>query len=478
MPTNYQDSQKISSEVAWQLYEGDHFPLWNGSKIDDRAKRVSSETRKLYYQELKRIFHSYNVVGRIVSHYVNALVGKPFSLSLRNADGSDRDISQQVTTLLNNWLAWQSKTNIKKGCDRGSAIAEAITQMLVTGTGYLRLYRPRRFQGLDEPYQRVILHCPRQGSIETKRDDDEILYWAKYHFGQGKTEEYELLDNGLTRITSADGSVVEVNYQGSLPVFELSGRALVTKDLMQIQQAINKLLTMWDKNLEYAGFPERVILGGQPPGHWEEDKATGRKKFVPNPALMELGADKITFIPGLPIGDVNNPTNYTRPEMFYRDPVAVDNFVKTLECYKGNAYEVAGLGHLMAQGGDRISGKSRIAGKEDYVADLGNYERIIEDTIVEIVSLVLLVLNKDYDRSNLIDYLPVVDLNLSITSPPEEREQNRLDYQAGLLSSNTAISANGRDPVPELAKIESDRQRNLEMLKTEVDFTREGGFEA
>lgn len=347
--------------------------------------------------------------------------------------------------------------------------------MLVTGTGYLRLYRPRRFQRLKEPYQRVVLHCPRQGSVVTKRDDDEILYHAQYSFGQGKSETYELLDSGLTRITDADGNSRDVDYQGSLPIFELNGKALVTKDLMQIQQSINKLLTMWDKNLEYAGFPERVILGGQPPGHWEEDKATGRKRFVPNPALMELGADKIAFIPGLPIGDVNNPTNYTRPEMFYRDPVEVDNFVKTLECYKGNGYEVAGLGHLMAQGGDRISGKSRIAGKEDYVADLGNYERIIEDTIFEVVSLVLLVLNKDY-QPNLLDYLPVADLNLSITSPPEEREQNRLDYQAGLLSSTTVISANGRDPAPEVAAIERDRQRSLEMLQKEPDFTTEEGF--
>ena len=476
MPTHSQHhADKIPPDVAWSLYKGDHFQFWNGCNIDANTKRVSSSTRKLYYQELKRIFHSNNLTGRVISHYVNALVGKPFSLSLRNADGSDRTVPQQVTTLIDNWLAWQSKTNIKKGCDRGSAIAEAITQMLVTGTGYLRLYRPRRFQRLKEPYQRVVLHCPRQGSVETKRDDDDILYWAKYHFGQGKSETYELLDSGMTRITDAEGNVRDVDYQGSLPIFELNGKALVTPDLMQVQQAINKLLTMWDKNLEYAGFPERVILGGQPPGHWEEDKATGRKRFVPNPALMELGADKIAFISGMPIGDVNNPTNYTRPEMFYRDPVEVDNFVKTLECYKGNGYEVAGLGHLMAQGGDRISGKSRIAGKEDYVADLGNYERIIEDTIFEIVSLVLLVLNKDYQQ-NLLDYLPVADLNLSITSPPEEREQNRLDYQAGLLSSTTVISANGRDPAPEVAAIERDRRRNLEMLQQETNFTTEEGF--
>jgi hypothetical protein len=336
----------------------------------------------------------------------------------------------------------------------------------------LRLYRPSRFQKLKEPYQKIVLHCPRRGSIETKRDEDEILYWAKYRFGDGKEEIYELLDNGMTKLTDGSGTVTQVDYQGSLPVFELNGRCLITKDLMQIQQAINKLLTMWDKNLEYAGFLERVITNGMPPGTWEEDKVTGDRKFIPNPALMELGADKIAFVSGLPVGDSKNPTGYTNPEIKYREPVNVDNFTKSLECYKGNGYEVAGLGHLMAQGGDRISGKSRIAGKEDYVADLGNYERIIEDTLEEIVGLVQLFLNKDYDF-DLGQYLPIVDLNLSITSPPEEREQNRLDYQAGLLSRTTGISANGRDPIPEVALIESERRDSLTLLQTEPDFSQD-----
>lgn len=459
----------------WDFYLGDHFQFWNGASIDSSAKSVSADTRKTYYAELKRIFHSYNIIGRIISHYVNALVGKPFTLSLKNKDGSDRDLPQEVKTLIDNWLDWQAKSNIKKGRNQGSAIAEAITQMLATGKGYLRLYAPKRFQQLEDPYKRIVLHCPKYGSIETKRDDDDILYWAKYHFGEGKEEIYELLDNGYTKITDAQGNTSIADYQGSLPIFELSGRCLITPDLKQCQCSINKLLTMWDKNLEYAGFPLRVIFNGQPPGHWQEDKQTGEKKFIPNPALMELGADKLAFIPGLPTGDIKSPTGYTNPQMINEGPVNVDNFAKTAEFYKGNGFEIAGLGHLMAQGGDRISGKSRIAGKEDYVADLGNYERIIEDVLEEVTTLAMFLLNKYYPF-NLQDYSPVADLNLSITSPPEEREQNRLDYQAGLLSKTTAISANGRDAEPEVALIQADQKNNLELLQTKVDFTSEEGF--
>ena len=469
-------SNKITSEEAWDLYQGEHFQFWNGATIDDSNKKITSSTRKLYYQELKRIFHSYNIIGRIISHYVNALVGKPFTLSLKNADGSEQEIPSEVKAVIDKWLEWQSKSNIKKGRNRGSAISEAITQMLATGRGYLRLYRPRRFQGLKEPYQRVILHCPTWGSVEAKRDDDDILYWAKYSFGQGKKEIYELLDNSLTRIIDGNGNSREVDYQGSLPIFELSGRSLITPDLKQCQQSINKLLTMWDKNLEYAGFLERVITNGMPPGTWEVDKTSGERKFIPNPALMELGADKLAFINGLPVGDNKNPTGYTNPQITYREPVNVDNFTKSLECFKGNGYEIAGLGHLMAQGGDRISGKSRIAGKEDYVADLGNYERIIEDVVEEIVSLVQLVLNKDYEF-DLQQYQPVADLNLSITSPPEEREQNRLDYQAGLMSQTTAISANGRDAQPEIDLIETEQQRKLQLLQSDTDLTKDTTFD-
>jgi hypothetical protein len=447
----------------WDYYLGNHFQFWNGASID-RESGASPEIRRAYYKELERIFHSYNVVGRIVSHYVNALVGKPYTVSLKYRDGSSKEVPEEAKQLINNWRAWQTKTHIKKGGNRGSAIAEALTQMLATKHGYLRLYQPERFVNL-EPYKRIVLHAPSLSSIEIERDDDEILYRAKYHTANGTEEIYELLNSGLTRIATKAGTT-DYDYGGFLPIFQIGGRCLINSDLKQIQQAINTLLTMWNKNLEFAGFPERVILNGQAPGEWIKDDQ-GRDIFVSSPEKFRMGADRINFINPIPIGDRRNPAGYTRAEMFYRDPVDVETFDRSLAAYKTNAYEVSGLAHLLSAGDGRISGKSRISIKEDYVSDLSNYEKIVEDVLEEVYELVLLFLDRDYPQLNLKEIQPVIDLNVSIAAPPEEREQNRADYQAGLLSAESVIAANGRDAFNEINLIDKDQKRKLELLKTD-----------
>lgn len=456
----------------WDYFTGDHFQFWNGATIDD--KNVSASTKKKYKELLERIFHSYNICGRIVNHYKNALVGKPFSISLKQRDDPEADVSPDAINLIKQWNKWQGKQNLKMPKAKwrtGSAIGDCVVQALATGTGYLRMYRPKRFQNARyDEHKKILIHCPDLDSIEVKHDDDNQLYWAKYSFGNGKAEIYELLDDGSTKITKADKTEIIQNYGGSLPVFELNAKSLITQDIKHCQNAINKLLTMWDKNMEFAGFPLKVVLGGQPPGEYHEDPATKKSKFVPNMDLLNLSADKLVFIPGLPIGDRRNPSGYTNPGMYEHDPVDVTNLYQTLEAYKDNGYELAGLGHLMAQGGDRISGKSRIAGKEDYISDLGGHEQLIELILVEIFEFLLQLIDKFFPELNLTQYEPVVDLNVSISTPIDEREQNLEEYKEGVMSAQTLIEARGQDSDTERRKINEDNQAKLEYLRQEKEI--------
>ena len=469
---------KSKAQVNWDYYKGNHLPYWNGQYFSEEARakaKTNKEAAAIYDKELARIFHSYNVVRLIVKHYVNALVGQLFTWSLSHP--TQENIPDEVTQIIKDWLDWQKKSPVKKGEDRGSAIACAVTQMLVcdngdsenrdsVGSGFLRLYSPKRFRNLKEPYKRVILHCPRFGSIEPEWDEDDgTFYKCTYHFGKGKKEVYELLENGLTQITKADGTVETKDYGGYLPVFELREECLITDDLRRTQQALNKLLTSWDNNLDFAGFRERVIMNAMPPGKFIKDdngKIVGFKRD--ENAKIGLGARSELWIQGVDLGDPNQPSGKTNPSVHYADPVDVINFVGSEEAFKADAYEIGGMGHMLDKGGDRISGKSRVEGKEDYKVDLGTFEEVIEKALEAVLSLLLLILSREseYTGLNLDEYIPTVNLNININSPPEQREQDRADFTEGGMSLETFISRRGDgNPQSEISKIQEDAKKRL-----------------
>ena len=115
--------------------------------------------------EIDRLYHPYNICAEIVDQYVSALVGKPFSWALKRESFDESAAQEKIRTeaeaLIGKWFSWQTEVAIDT--DLGDPIANAITQMLVrdqgdgAGVGYLRLYSPEIYNGLEE-YQQVIFH--------------------------------------------------------------------------------------------------------------------------------------------------------------------------------------------------------------------------------------------------------------------------------------------------------------------------------
>lgn len=434
-------------EENWDYYIGKHRQFWSGPELP--------KTHPMYEvvkKEIDRLFHPYNICAEVVDHYVNALVGKPFSWSLKDINGESSQIAENI---IRDWFAWQNEAAVDQ--DLGNPLTNAITQMLVrdqgvgAGVGYLRLYSPAIYANL-EPYQSIVVHCPNPGTVTAERNKDGILYKVEYVYGDGEKETYELLEDGKTRITNELlNTVQEYDYGGRLPIIELKGRSLINDAVKKGQNSINRTLTIKDKNVESAGFLERVILGAQPPGKYEED-AEGNKTYVVDGKALDIGANLVTFISGKPIGDPDSPEGYTNPSIVYRDPVPVQNFREAIEMDVQAIYFQLGLAYLLSSGDGKISGKSRLTLKEDFLIRLRGYEKIIEAGIRKMLEIVIRVLSSYYPK--LEGYKPVVELNLAVSPLPEERQQNREDVKTGIMSIPTAISFNGFDAQKEIKLVE------------------------
>lgn len=434
-------------EENWDYYIGNHRQFWTGP--------VLPKTHPMYEQvnaEIDRLFHPYNICSEIVDQYVSGLIGKKFSWSLKNKNGESSDKAESIIT---DWFEWQTEVGVD--IDLGDPISTAITQMLVrdqgngSGSGYLRLYEPALYSKL-EPYQRIVVHAPAPGQMSVERNIQGILWKAEYFYGDGQKEIYELLPDGKTKITNEDTEeVIIVDYGGRLPIVEFKGSSLITDAIKKGQNSINKTLTIKDINVENAGFLERVILNAMPPGAYVED-SEGKKTFKRDPKSLEIGANLITMITGLPIGDPDAPEGYTNPSVEYRNPVPVETFRESLAIDIATIYFQTGLAYLLSSGDGKISGKSRLTLKEDFLIRLRKYEQGIESGLKKLLTIVIQILTPYYPI--LKGYKPVVELNLAVSPLPEERQQNREDVKAGIMSIPSAISAAGRDTQKEISLIE------------------------
>lgn len=442
------------AEENWDYYIGNHRQFWNGP-MPQKDHPMYPEIVK----EIDRLFHRYNICAEVVDQFVNALIGKPFSWSLKlksakkGNEETQEEISQKLEAeaILSNWFEWQTEVAVDQ--DLGDPIANAITQMMVrdqgsgAGVGYLRLYLPQIYQNLD-PYQQIVVHSPPPGTVEATRNKEGILYQVEYTYGDGEQEVYELQVDGTTKITNKKtGESVVRDYGGRLPIIELKARAIVNEAVKDGQKAINRALTIKEINNESAGFLERIISNALPPGEYQLD-AQGNKTYVVDLKKFELGPNKIAWINGLPIGDINEPSGYTNPDITYRNPVSIENFRDSIQLDTATIYFQVGLAYLLSSGDGKISGKSRLTLKEDFLIRLRGYERIIESSIRKMLAIVIVQLKPFYPVLDL--YRPVVELNLAVSPLPEERQQNREDVKAGIMSIPTAIASNGVDVQKEI----------------------------
>jgi len=431
-----------SPEVKWDFYQGDHetaIAYWSGPRPSETQR--SADTFNRY---LDQSINTYNIIKELVSHYVNALVGKPFNYP--------------EDELLSEWLHTQRRLSAFRR--RADPFMEAVTQALVSGRSFIRLYTPERFQNSKNSLLLVTPHLCHLQDSKPEYDSDGFLNRFTYTYrdskGGRKQEVYFIDESGYTHIL-ANGEEIIVDRRGMMPIFELSVDPVISDAAICAQRALTVLLTMLNEFICSSALPEHIVTNAQVPGEIIEDPDHPRgQRFEPRQDLLEFGANQLVMLDGKPIGDPDMPSGFTSPSVYFKEPSNPQTFRTALDILMETVYREAGLGHLLTSGDGSLSGVSRATLKSDFELRLGNYREYIEDFFNAILEYVLIELGqKD----------PYVETQLNLDTGnilPEERNAILEELNSGIRSRRSAMRALGiEDPDAEEEQILLEQNRDM-----------------
>lgn len=442
-----------------------NYHYYDGEKLLDRWLGPTIDRSFPHYEDIiaqiEKVLQSRNVIAECVNRYRDALVGKHphwYFVDFKG-DRVENDIASNAEKLLQLWLNRQYQLATSQENQLQDALTNAVQNMLIAKRGYLRLWTPQRFRNSSIPILRVCLHSPHPGSVTINRDKDGFTESIEYVYSDDKKErkEVQFLDNdGLTVFYTLDEKGIELpildadnnelpftrtslDLGGRYTIYEMRSPSLITDSIKRSQDAINYSLTLMIRNLNEAGFRERIIMGATPPGRWEGEK------FIPDEFIT--GPGRVNFISGVPLeDDTGNLRGYTNPTVYNSEPVNVQTFIDTTATFVVAIYHEMRQAHLL--GNDlQLSGVSREQSRTDFETSLGERIGTIEAAISGIYGAALASMSLGDRNENQYKNLDVtVQLRLSVSKPtPDERSANREDYKAGLRSRTTAMAASGID---------------------------------
>lgn len=461
-------------EQNYHYFEGEKLlDRWLGPTIDQSFPHYDD-----IIAQIEKVLQSRNVIAECVNRYNDALVGKRPHWYFVDfmGDRVESDIASTAEKLLQLWLNRQYQLATSGENQLTDALTNAVQSMLIASRGYLRLWTPQRFRKSSNPILRVCLHSPHPGSVTINRDPDGFTESIEYVYSQDKKERKEvqfLDDDGLTVFYTLDEKGIELpildadnnelpftrtslDLGGRYTIYEMRSPSLITDSIKRSQDAINYSLTLMIRNLNEAGFRERLIMGATPPGRWEGDK------FIPDEFIT--GPGRVNFISGVPLeDDTGNLRGYTNPTVFNSEPVNVQTFIDTAQTFIVAIYHQMRQAHLL--GNDlQLSGVSREQSRTDFETALGNFSGTIEAAVSGIYGAALASMvqgDRNFEQYKNLDVS--VQLRLNASKPtPLERVQNREDYKEKLLSRTTAMARIGVDNIDaEVALLaEEEAQKN------------------
>jgi hypothetical protein len=266
-----------------------------------------------------------------------------------------------------------------------------------------------------------------------------------------------VIDNGDTVKSEADPPL---SLGGRLMLYEMRRRPLITLPVIQNQKALNLAKIMLMRNVNMAGSRERWFFNTQPPGEWVDDQTTpGGRRFVAAP--LKVGAGTSNFPRGVEIRDESTDElkGYANPNLQVLDPVEVDSFTKTRADFYESMLGQCAQRYALISGDATASGKSRIEARSEFEKSLTKTKTVLDaggrwlisaarDMAADLAQRAGEFLDFRAEFNTIIDTGPV---------SPEERNANREDYKARMLSLESALTRNGVD----------DTDAEMERIKAE-----------
>jgi len=284
-------------------------------------------------------------------------------------------------------------------------------------------------------------------------------------------------EQNRTVLETIDGGTrnsITVDLGGNLLMFSVSREQFLTDEALAAQRACNFANSMIPRNVATGGFLEEIVINAKVPGHWEEKD--GRRQYVPDPIVRGAGA--LNVWQGHELEDSQGNKTMTSPAVLWHDPVDPAPTIKAKREHYGDVLEECQQAHALITGDATASGVSRQQARADFLSSLGHTKSAIERVgrwLIVTVARFADALSTAELRSTITDGLRPVFVCFLDGGPLDaaEREQNRSDVEAGLLSTTSGIERLGiADPDAEIERIEADAEAitnlDLELKRAQV----------
>lgn len=472
----------VEEEDHWQ--DGD---TWVGP---DGGSDLAVRTRTL--EAVKRQFTPVDVINEVLDNVANSLLKREPSVTFApiepaGADGEPSDeqtrLAEAMESLISAWWdrvkLWKrarEATRRSRWATRGALRVWIPQKMLIRGEGQ----PPRLPTGL--PFKQaltkvqVVSPSPDDCGIYTDPDSQEraaiFLFrtdsgdnGAEVWFldGQGKAQVRILVDN-------KEADEFGIDLKGRLPINEMENDLLITEPVRRQQNRLNFFESLVVRTGETAGFPERYTMNAMPQGVWMEEPPTdspalaeqemGGKTWYLHAVPRTLGASITTDLRGITLTDSEGKETIASPSVAFREPTDPQFAVTACEHGRNTILRSCKQGHLTSESTAQTSGFAYQQARARFEDDLDNtrspLEGLLRDTIETVIALASLMSN---EFPNFLEQFRCV-VNVHINAgpiAPDERMQNREDYKANLMSSETAMSRNGiEDATAERSLIDQD----------------------
>ena len=344
-----------------------------------------------------------------------------------------------------------------------------------------------RAESWQEAYAKTYIEIAPRGTAHVYTDPETREKTAFYSY----TEEHErgakthcvqvswLDSNKMTqvRILRANGAndAWELDTGGVLLVVEANTNALVTPDLLRLQDIVCSISTMVKINSDVAGFPQLDAIDMAPPvrevsAPTTENPNATRREGVPiqhGPRTVRAWySEFVTDEKGNPVRDDKGALQMRRGALQYREPVSSEPLRSDIEFFTTEIYSAFNQRHIQARTSANASGEMLVEMRSDYADSLLETKPDLEK-LLRLLKKARLCLaaylagdNAALETFKAGRVRVDLQLNAGPLSAAERAEVlKRLD--AGLLSNETAMLLLGTEDVDaELEKIRAQQQRD------------------
>lgn len=395
------DAERLTANRAYM--EGDHWQNWKGWTGPMPA--AEDPEYAALVREIERGFVSRGVIREVIQRHVNGVLGRDVKWQIvsRNeseqgeaqgegdqAENSDQPLIDEATDLLREWIELRKLNSDYDDVGRILCYAGRTHQRLFVPPGLLDengLLPPADIATNLARIHISVLH-PDEAVIYTDPNTQEkcsvYLYTAQTSTRpsqqkQGQQHaELTYLDNDLTVIRivgpEADDQPGDerlgfaYNMGGRLYMSSMERQALITDPVVRQQRLLDKTLSMKGRNMDMAGFRERVVTNAQMGGTYQTDEH-GNKVFVPDG--LPHGPSTLLNLTGYVLKDRDgNETALATPGYQSIDPVPVTSFLQTEESVYLAILSEVNQRHYAMSNDATASGVSRETAMAGYLIDL------------------------------------------------------------------------------------------------------------